>query len=131
MDSPATFAILCEGLTIGHTAFERRGLPRGVLQGAFLPTTDYSLVKRLFRADALAGACADDPGSETLLRAYYAARDRLDISVVDREGRLLPTEYVHVHEPVASGNAEIVARLAVAVPSKSKGRRWYGSRPEA
>jgi hypothetical protein len=129
-DSP--FAVVCESVIIGHSAFEQRGLPRGVLRGSFEPTAAYAPVRRLFQADALARAQPEDPDSETLLRAHYRARDQLHFEIIDKAGVPIPIEYLHVYEPVRSGHThQVVARLAVPGESRQrKGSRWRGSRPD-
>jgi hypothetical protein len=129
-DSP--FEVVCEGVVIGYSAFEHRGLPRGVLRGKFVPTAAYGEVRRLFQADALARARPEDPESETLLRAHYRARDQLHFEVSDKAGVLIQIEYLHVYEPVRSGDShQVVARLAVTSGSRQrKGSHWRGSRPD-
>src|SRR5215212_10626732 len=96
------FAVVCEGVIIGYSAFEHRGLPRGVLRGNFVPAAAYAQVRRLFQADALARARPDDPESETLLRAHYRARDQVRFEIIDKAGVPIPIEYLHVYEPVRS-----------------------------
>ena len=129
-DGP-TFEISCEGVVIGHSAFEARGTPLGVVRGAFVPAPGYASVAALFRADAVARARPEDGADgEAVLRAYYAARDRLAFAVADPAGRPVPVEYVHVYAPATAGAAplEVLARLAVPAPPRAGRRRWR-SRP--
>jgi hypothetical protein len=108
------FDIGCEGVIIGRSAFECRGLPRRVLRGVFLPSAAYEQVRRILQADAVARARPEDPESETLLRAHYYARDQLRFEITDATGKPITIEYFHIYEPVRSGAAyEVVARLAV------------------
>jgi hypothetical protein len=99
---------------IGHTAFETRGLPRGIVRGRFDPAPGYDSVRPLFRRDAVARARPDDNDGETVLRAYYKARAELRFEVTDDQGRPVPVEYVHVYESPDGGSIlEVAARLAV------------------
>lgn len=117
------FRITCEGLVIGYSAFEIRGLPRTVVRGRFEPTAEYTRVRPLFRADAIARARPSDDDAETVLKAYYTARDQLHFEVTDPNGRSVPVDYVHVYEPSATEASqavyEVVARLAVPASEKT------------
>lgn len=125
------FFIACEGLAIGESALERRGLPRGILRGRFEPADGYETVRAIFRADALARARPDDPDGETLLRAHYKARDQLRFEVTDSAGRAIPVEYVHVYEPLRPGEPfEVIARLAVPTRRPRARSRWRRSGPD-
>jgi hypothetical protein len=124
------FAISCEGLVIGHSAFEARGLPRGVVRGRFLPAADYESVRPLFRRDAVVRARPEDPDGETVLRAYYETRADLRFAVSDDQDRSVPVEYVHVYEPDGPGGTfEVAARLAVPGVPRDPRSRPRRSRP--
>lgn len=126
------FAISCQSLIIGHSGFEQRGLPRGVIAGAFSPTREYESVRHLFRADVVARVLPDDPDGETVLRAYYRTRDRLRFEVFDPKGAGLPVEYVHVYEPLKADEVHrVVARFAVSRSRQRMRMRWFRFRPDA
>lgn len=89
------FRILSGTIVIGETNFDGLDPSMGFAHGVFFPSPSYQEVQFVFRLYAEAGtSMADADGAK--LAEYYRARDALNLSVVTAEGKLVPTEFVHI-----------------------------------
>ena len=82
---------------IGHSELEQADVPAGRVWGTFRPGFGYDLVQPVFRlftkAVPMLGGEAFD---EITLEKYYAARDKLGLSLVDANGELIPVSAIHI-----------------------------------
>lgn len=86
------YRITAAGRTIGHSDLKNVDDGMGVHQDTdFVPTADYEKVRWVFRSHFHLLAEKDDEWRDLLLDACHAARDVLDVQVVDaKTGAALP-----------------------------------------
>lgn len=89
------FRVLSQGVVIGATNLESLDPSMGVATGVFAPSENYGAVQPIFRLYATAGITVAGQ-DETKLKAYYAARDALNLSLVTPAGETVPTESIHI-----------------------------------
>ena len=69
----------------------------GSATGPFRPGPGYDLVQPVFRLFAEAqGDGSEETADQTKLTRYYAARDRLGLSLHTSAGAFIPTEFIHI-----------------------------------
>ena len=93
----ARFAVKMRNVTIGWSELEERDASMGAASGTFRPGPGYELVQPVFRlfAEAQGDGQAESADNAKLTR-YYAARDRLGLSLHTLDGALIPTEFIHI-----------------------------------
>jgi hypothetical protein len=119
------YAITCEGVVIGYSAFEVRGMPRGLLRGRFVPAAEYERLRPLFRAEALWHELVEDDTGRRLVDAAERARAALRFALQRDGGAPLDVAHVYVSEPAAADGArEVIAFLAArpAPPARAARR---------
>jgi hypothetical protein len=83
------------GVIVGHSELENIDPVMGRAWGAFRPGLGYELVQPVFRLFAQA-VPLDGAKDTALLERYYAARDALQLELVDAEGRAIVTSAIHI-----------------------------------
>ncbi|CAN5370178.1 hypothetical protein BH09GEM1_BH09GEM1_30110 [soil metagenome] len=82
---------------VGHSDLEFADEPAGRAWGTFRPGLGYDLVQPVFRlftkAVPMLGGEAFD---EITLEKYYAARDKLGLTLVDPSGEVIETAAIHI-----------------------------------
>ena len=123
----ARFTVKMRNVTIGWSELETRDAGMGAASGAFRPGPGYELVQPVFRlfAEAQRNGPAASPDQAKLAR-YYAARDRLGLSLHTLDGALIPTEFIHIADFTAEHGPEAL-ELQVAAASSRGWRALTGS----
>ncbi len=82
---------------IGHSDLEKTDASVGRAWGQFRPGFGYDLVQPVFRLFTEAVPMrGGEPLDEEKLARYHAARDKLGLSLVDAEGKEIPTSAIHI-----------------------------------
>lgn len=82
---------------VGHSELETADASAGTASGVFRPGLGYELVQPVFQLfrDAVPMR-GGEPRDEITLARYYAARDKLGLSLVDAKGRRIETSVIHI-----------------------------------
>ena len=91
------YTVKLRNVTIGWSDLEQRDAQSGAASGAFRPGPGYELVQpvfRLFSESQREGLSAAD--AEATLGRYYAARDRLGLTLHSDDGAEIPTHFIHI-----------------------------------
>ena len=108
------FRVLTNGVAIGATNLESLDPSMGVASGVFTPSESYGAVQPTFRLYAAVGISVANQ-DEAKLKAYYAARDALNLSLVTQEGEIVPTSCIHITDYSEEiGEYEVTAWAASA-----------------
>ena len=82
---------------IGHSDLEETDVSVGRAWGRFRPGFGYELVQPVFRLFTEAVPMrGGEPLDEEKLARYHAARDKLGLSLVDWEGKVIGTSAIHI-----------------------------------
>ncbi|MDQ2664501.1 MAG: hypothetical protein M3Z05_00655 [Gemmatimonadota bacterium] len=82
---------------VGHSDLENADPNDGRAWGTFRPGFGYDLVQPVFRLFTKAvPMLGGEPFDEITLEKYYAARDRLGLSLVDAQGAVIRTSAIHI-----------------------------------
>jgi len=82
---------------LGHSDLECVDQMVGRAWGAFRPGIGYELVQPVFRLFTEAVPMpGGEPMDEVKLARYYAARDKLQLSLVDAAGEMIETSAIHI-----------------------------------
>ena len=82
---------------VGHSELECADYPAGRAWGTFRPGFGYDLVQPVFRLFTKAvPMLGGEPFDEITLERYYAARDKLGLSLVDAQGEVISTAAIHI-----------------------------------
>lgn len=115
LDRAPTFTVRMRGVTVGWSSLEHLDDGMGVAHGAFRPADGYDLVEPIFRLYAEAvGDPPREPADEAKLARYFAARDRLGLTLHAPNGSVVPTGWIDIHDfrPEGGDDAiEIMAQL--------------------
>lgn len=84
------------GVIVGHSDLEHIDRGTGRAWGRFRPGLGYALVQPIFRLFAEAVPRDNERRNEAGLSKYYAARDALQLELVDAGGRVIPTSTIHI-----------------------------------
>jgi hypothetical protein len=103
------------GVTVGWSALEARDPTMGVASGAFRPGPGYELVEPVFRlyTDAQ-GETSAQPHDSVKLARYYAARDRLGLTLQAPDGSDVATQAIHVADFRREGGPEAIELEVIA-----------------
>ena len=94
-----TFTVRMRGVTLGWADLALIDHGMGVVGGSFRPGIGYPLVQPVFRLYAEAiGETSAVPTDDGKLRRFYAARERLALTVHAPDGTLLPAEQVQIYD---------------------------------
>ncbi len=83
------------GVIVGHSELENIEPGVGRAWGEFRPGLGYELVQPVFRLFAQA-VPLDGAKDNALLERYYSARDKLDLELVDANGRAIRASTIHI-----------------------------------
>jgi hypothetical protein len=83
------------GVIVGHSELEHVDREVGRAWGAFRPGLGYELVQPVFRLFAQA-VPREGTKDTALLERYYAARDALNLELVDANGTAIRTSAIHI-----------------------------------
>jgi hypothetical protein len=83
------------GVIVGHSELENIEPGVGRAWGDFRPGLGYELVQPVFRLFAQA-VPLDGAKDIALLERYHAARDKLNLELVDADGRAIRTSTIHI-----------------------------------
>lgn len=86
-----------KGVIVGHSELESVDESLGRAWGTFRPGLGYELVQPVFRL--FSGAVpmpGGEPRDQEKLARYHAARDRLGLSLVDANGKVIKTTAIHI-----------------------------------
>jgi hypothetical protein len=82
---------------VGHSELECADEVDGRAWGTFRPGFGYDLVQPVFRLFTKAvPMLGGEPFDEITLEKYYAARDKLGLSLVDSSGEVIETAAIHI-----------------------------------
>lgn len=98
------FAVEMRGGAIGHSDLEHADRGMGVAFGKFVPSAAYQIVQPVFQK------FVDGEG-----QTYYAARDALELQLRRDDGRLVPTNCIHIADyckELGPGNAQLEVMLS-------------------
>lgn len=85
------------GIIVGHSDLESEDPSLGRAWGAFRPGLGYELVQPVFRLFSEAVPMpGGEPRDQDKLARYHAARDRLGLSLVDAQGKVIATTAIHI-----------------------------------
>ena len=85
------------GVIVGHSDLEEADASVGRAWGAFRPGLGYELVQPVFRLFSEAVPMpGGEPRDRDKLARYHAARDRLGLSLVDANGKVIETTAIHI-----------------------------------
>ena len=123
----ARFTVKMRNVTIGWSELEWRDAAMGSANGAFRPGPGYELVQPIFRLFAEGnGDGSEEAADNATLTRYYAARDRLGLSLHADDGRLVQTEFIHIIDSTVERGRDAL-ELHVAVTSSRAWRALDGS----
>jgi hypothetical protein len=94
------------GVTLGYSELEEREPSTGRARGKLRAGMGYELVQPIFRLYAEAVPPGEQPADELKLGRYRAARDRLNLELVDDGGRVLEASAIHVEDYTLERGAE-------------------------
>ena len=101
------FAVRLRGVILGYSDLELTDPSMGVAAGSFRAAPDYSRVQHVFRLFAEAGGeTSVEPTDEAKLARYYAARDALELELVDARSRTISTSTIHIADYSVEGGPE-------------------------
>lgn len=84
---------------VGHSELECANPADGRAWGTFRPGFGYELVQPVFRLFTKAvPMLGGEPFDEITLEKYYAARDKLGLSLVDAQGEVIETAAIHISD---------------------------------
>jgi hypothetical protein len=125
----AKFTVKMRDVTIGWSDLEARDRGMGAASGEFRRGPGYELVQPVFRL--FAEAHGEAPGhqvDQAKLARYYAARDRLRLSLHADDGTAVPIEFVHIVDYTVEHGAEALEiQVAAASPAAWKAIEGYGA----
>lgn len=107
------------GVIVGHSELENIEPGVGRAWGDFRPGLGYELVQPVFRLFAQA-VPLDGAKDNALLERYHAARDKLNLELVDAEGRAIRTSTIHIADYTVEEGAKAIS-LDVLIPDE---RYW-------
>jgi hypothetical protein len=84
---------------IGDTNLEYTDPTMGVAHGPFSPSSSYGAVRDVFRLFTRAIRSPTEQQRATELEQYYNARDRLGLTLRQRDGTPVPTSAIHIIDP--------------------------------
>jgi hypothetical protein len=85
------------GVIVGHSELEERDESVRRAWGRFRPGLGYELVQPIFRLFSEAVPMpGGEPRDQNKLARYYAARDKLDLELVDASGKRILTTAIHI-----------------------------------
>ena len=91
------YTVQAAGMNLGHSELLDRDEGLGVAAGTFVPGPDYTQVQRIFRLFTESNAeSSAEPTDEQMLARYYAAREALDLRLLDPRGREIGTKSIHI-----------------------------------
>ena len=123
----ARFTVKMRNVTIGWSDLEDRDRSAGAARGVFRPGPGYELVQPVFRLFAEAqGEEPDALVDEDKLARYYAARDRLGLSLHSDNGAVVETEFIHIVDLTVEHGPDAL-EIQVAVTSSRAWRALAGS----
>jgi hypothetical protein len=105
------------GVTLGYSELEDREPSTGRARGKLRAGTGYELVQPIFRLYAEAVPPGSPPADDVKLARYRAARDRLNLELVDAGGRVIEASAIHVEDYTVergAGSLEIEALISDA-----------------
>ena len=113
------YVVEAGGSRIGTSELEHADPGMGVLHGRFSPDSGYESLRSVFRmfAEATPETSAQSTNQQ-LLEQYYRARDALCLRLLDAEGRLIPTTWIHIADFRAEAGPDAI-ELHVAVADAS------------
>ena len=89
--------VTLHGVIVGHSDLELADESVGRAWGAFRPGLGYELVQPVFRLFSEAVPMpGGEPRDRDKLARYHAARDRLGLSLVDANGKVIETTAIHI-----------------------------------
>jgi hypothetical protein len=95
------------GVIVGHSELENIERGVGRAWGQFRPGVGYELVQPVFRLFAQA-VPLDGVKNTTLLDRYIAARDKLNLELVDADGQRIHASAIHIADyTVEEGSSAI------------------------
>lgn len=100
------FAVEIRGVAIGHSELKHADTGMGMAVGVFIPAEAYETVQPVFQRFA--------DGEST---SYYEARDALGLQLRGVDGRIVPTECIHIADfsrQLGAGNAQLEVQLKSA-----------------
>lgn len=101
--------VTMHGVILGHSELEQADAAERRAWGRFRPGFGYDLVQPVFRlfseAVPVPGAEPRDPEK---LERYHAARDKLDLVLVDATGRAVATTAIHIADYTAERGGDAI-----------------------
>ncbi len=120
------FAVKMGDVTVGWSDLKSRDSGMGIASGTFRPAPAYDLVQPILRLFAEShGETSAQPVDEAKLARYFAARDRLGLSLHAPDGKAIPTKFVHIADFTVEAGPESL-QIDVAVTSPSAWQRLAG-----
>ena len=118
-------------VTIGWSSLDVQDAAMGTAHGTFRPGPGYDLVQPIFRLFTEAeGNIASASRDETKLARYYAARDRLGLTLHDPDGGVIPVRFIHIVD-YTEEEGPAALELQVAVDSPVAWQALVGSKTVA
>ncbi len=93
------YYMMCRGEPIGRSKLEKRDRAMAVAFGDFEPLPAYDSVRYVFQLFIQAipdNSRHEQHTDEQKLAQYYQARDALQLSLQDADGRFIPTSFIHI-----------------------------------